>query len=109
MIDHDFRDQWGDHNGRDTYAKLQEIETVMLLLSFEMVSPGPTVEGGFTWIEKSSLFVVHDQQQTLIPVRRVADGFVDALDQPLAAGHVIQRMLGVPQVKSSGVVGKTFP
>ena len=52
VIDQIGGDQWGDHDGRNTNAELLEIETVMIIVSSEMVSPGLTVVGGVTWSKK---------------------------------------------------------
>src|ERR1700682_1651360 len=55
-------------------------------------------------VEEAAVFVVGDDQGTLLPVRRVSDQLVDVLQQLFSTRDVVQRVLRITTLEIAAVV-----
>jgi len=88
VVDGAAGDQWRHHDRRDANAVLCEIEAVFVGAVIGIVARANRDSRSDTIIE-AAMLVVGDDEQAVIPVRRLADRGVDACEELLPAMDVV--------------------
>src|SRR5689334_14094682 len=88
-------DERGDYDGGYAYSVLSKVKSqgVACFLSLGNPIAGGNGAARFHMIVKATVFVIHNDQQTRIPDRRIPDRLIHRLNQTFAAGGIIFRML----------------
>src|SRR5689334_25388388 len=88
-------DERGHYDGRYAYSVLSEVKSqgVPSFLSLGNPIAGRNGAARFHVIVKSTVFVIHNDQQTRIPDRRIPNRFIHRLNQTFSSGWIIFRML----------------
>ena len=97
MLDHVLRAPGRDHHRWNARPILIEHEAVILALDVFPRGAGRNPRGGRRRhvVEEAAMLIPGDDQHALVPVRRIADRFVDSFDQRLAELHAVGGVLRV--------------
>ena len=107
MLDQVLRAPGRDHHRRDARPIAVERKAVSLALDVPGRRGGRDRRGGRRghMVEEAAMLVPGDDQHAPVPVRRVADRFVDILDQRLAQRHAVGGVLRVVDERKPEVLG----
>src|SRR5689334_25430976 len=95
MVHRALGDEGRDYDSGYAYSVLSEVKPqgVACFLSLGNPIAGGNGAARFHVIVKATVFVIHNDQQTRIPDRRIPDRLIDRLNQTFPAGGIIFRML----------------